>query len=147
MSNLQPNCFFLNSISNRWTNMQEASGESTTPNAARTISCKAWNSPAKYPSWVARCDIIGDIVCVTLLYQVAHRDCSDLSVILTEESPTYVFLIFWINLIRRVKGKLLTYVMEWRCYRAQIDTDKLISDYEMETGAVLLQTISEVDNC
>ena len=28
-----------------------------TPNAARTISCKAWNSPAEYPSWVARCDI------------------------------------------------------------------------------------------
>ena len=30
-----------------------------TPNVARTISCKAWNSPAKYPSWVARCDIKG----------------------------------------------------------------------------------------
>ena len=30
--------------------------ESTTPNVARTISCKALNSPAKYPSWVARCD-------------------------------------------------------------------------------------------
>ena len=27
-----------------------------TPYAARTISCKAWNSPVKYPSWVARCD-------------------------------------------------------------------------------------------
>ena len=26
---------------------------------ARTISCKAWNSPAEYPSWVARCDIKG----------------------------------------------------------------------------------------
>ena len=37
--------------------MQEASGWSRTPNAARTISCKAWNSPAEYPSWVARCDI------------------------------------------------------------------------------------------
>ena len=24
---------------------------------ATTISCKAWNSPAEYPSWVARCDI------------------------------------------------------------------------------------------
>ena len=32
---------------------------STTPNVARTISCKAWNSPAEYPSWVARCDIKG----------------------------------------------------------------------------------------
>ena len=34
--------------------MQEASGWSTTPNAARTISCKACNSPAEYQSWVAR---------------------------------------------------------------------------------------------
>ena len=34
-------------------------GKSTTPNVARTISCKAWNSPAEYPSWVARCDIQG----------------------------------------------------------------------------------------
>ena len=33
--------------------------QSTTPNVARTISCKAWNSPAEYPSWVARCDIKG----------------------------------------------------------------------------------------
>ena len=41
--------------------MQEASGWSTTPNAARTISCKAWNSPAEYPSWVARCDINGSV--------------------------------------------------------------------------------------
>ena len=41
--------------------MQEASGQSTTPNAARTISCKAWNSPAEYPSWVARCDIKGSV--------------------------------------------------------------------------------------
>ena len=32
-----------------------------TPNAARTISCKAWNSPAEYPSWVARCDIKGSV--------------------------------------------------------------------------------------
>ena len=24
-----------------------------------TISCKAWNSPAEYPNWVARCDIKG----------------------------------------------------------------------------------------
>ena len=30
-----------------------------TPNVARTISCKAWNFPAEYPSWVARCDIKG----------------------------------------------------------------------------------------
>ena len=39
--------------------MQEASGKSTTPNTARTISCKAWNSPAEYPNWEARCDIKG----------------------------------------------------------------------------------------
>ena len=26
-------------------------------NVVSTISCKAWNSPAEYPSWVARCDI------------------------------------------------------------------------------------------
>ena len=26
-----------------------------------TISCKAWNSPAEYPSWVARCDIKGSV--------------------------------------------------------------------------------------
>ena len=49
----------LKSISKRWTNMQEACGLSTTPNDPRTISCKAWNSPAEYPSWVARCDIKG----------------------------------------------------------------------------------------
>ena len=39
--------------------MQEASGKSTTPNATRTINCKAWNSHAEYPSWVARCHIKG----------------------------------------------------------------------------------------
>ena len=33
------------------------SGYSMTPNATGTINCKAWNSPAEYPSWVARCDI------------------------------------------------------------------------------------------
>ena len=41
--------------------MQEASGYSTTPNAARTISCKAWNPPAEYPSWVVWCDIKGSV--------------------------------------------------------------------------------------
>ena len=30
-----------------------------TPYVSRTISCKAWNSPAEYPSLVARCDITG----------------------------------------------------------------------------------------
>ena len=46
MSNLQPNCCLK---------------FDTTPNAARTISCKAWNSPAEYPSWVARYDIKGSV--------------------------------------------------------------------------------------
>ena len=41
--------------------MQEASGKSTTPNATRTISCIAWNSPGEYQSWVARCDIKGSV--------------------------------------------------------------------------------------
>ena len=48
--------------------MQEAS---TTPNAARTISCKAWNSPAEYPSWVARCDIKGSVS--TVLYPIFSK--------------------------------------------------------------------------
>ena len=38
---------------------QHAGGKGTAPNVARTISCKAWNSPAEYPSWVAKCDIKG----------------------------------------------------------------------------------------
>ena len=58
MSNLQPNCC-LKVDSKKWTNIREASGSSTTPNGTRTIRCKAWNSPAEYPSWVARCDIKG----------------------------------------------------------------------------------------
>ena len=47
-SNLQT-CYHLNKISLKWTNIQEASGLSTSPNATRTISSKAWNSP-EYPS-------------------------------------------------------------------------------------------------
>ena len=52
---------FKISIFKRWTNMQEASCWSSTPNTARTISCKAWNSTAEYPSWVARCDKKGSV--------------------------------------------------------------------------------------
>ena len=38
-------------------------------NAARTINCKAWNSPVEYPSWVARCDIKGsDGTMLTLIF-------------------------------------------------------------------------------
>ena len=60
MSNLQPNCclkFDFQKVD------QHAGGRclSKTPNAARTISYKAWNSPAEYPSWVARCDIKGSV--------------------------------------------------------------------------------------
>ena len=32
-----------------WTNIQWASGQSMAPNAAKTINCKAWNSPVEYP--------------------------------------------------------------------------------------------------
>ena len=60
MSNLQPNCclkFDFQKVD------QHAGGKWLIhePNAARTISCKAWNSPAEYPSWVARCDIKGSV--------------------------------------------------------------------------------------
>ena len=44
---------------------------STTPNAASTISCKAWNSPAEYPSWVAKCDIKGSVS--TVLYPIFSK--------------------------------------------------------------------------
>ena len=40
----------LNQISKNWTSIQGASGYSTAPTAARTISCKAWNSPVAYPN-------------------------------------------------------------------------------------------------
>ena len=43
MPNLQPNCCLKFDFQR----------------TIRTISCKAWNSPAEYPSWVARCDING----------------------------------------------------------------------------------------
>ena len=49
---------FQKSISKK-TNIQEANDWSTTPTAARTISCKAWITPAEHPSWVTRCDIKG----------------------------------------------------------------------------------------
>ena len=61
MSNLQPNCclkFDYQKVG------QHAGGKwliQPTPDAARTISCKAWYSPAEYASWVARCDIKGSV--------------------------------------------------------------------------------------
>ena len=33
----------------KWTIMQEASGSSMAPNAARRISYQAWNTPVDYP--------------------------------------------------------------------------------------------------
>ena len=58
MTNLQPNCCLKVDFQKV---DQHAGGKWLIhkPNAARTISCKAWNSPAEYPSWVARCDIKG----------------------------------------------------------------------------------------
>ena len=47
----------LNKNSKKWTNIQEASGLYTAPNVARTISCKAWNSPVEYPSKECKHDI------------------------------------------------------------------------------------------
>ena len=55
MSNLQTYYFKLDS--KKWTNIQGASGLSTAPNAARTISCKAWNSAVEYPSRECKHDI------------------------------------------------------------------------------------------
>ena len=49
----------LNYISIKWTNMQEASGSSTAPNATRTISCKARNSPVEYPCGECKNDTKG----------------------------------------------------------------------------------------
>ena len=56
MSNLQPNCcgFPKGGPTCR---KQVVTPRHQTPQG--TISCKAWNSPAEYPSWVARCDIKG----------------------------------------------------------------------------------------
>ena len=50
MSNLQTYHRFKLDFQKKWTNKQEAGGQSTAPNEARTISCKAWNSPVEYPS-------------------------------------------------------------------------------------------------
>ena len=58
VSNLQTN-YRLNYISKKSTNIQEASGQSTTPNTTRTISCKARNSPVDYPSWEYKFDMEG----------------------------------------------------------------------------------------
>ena len=34
-----------------WTTVHWTNGWSMAPNTVRTISCKAWNSPVKYPNW------------------------------------------------------------------------------------------------
>ena len=48
MSNVQPNCCLKNRF---------PKGGPT----CRRQGSKAWNSPAEYPSWVARCDIKGSV--------------------------------------------------------------------------------------
>ena len=52
MSNLQTYYFKLDF-------QKVANGWSTAPNATRTISCKAWNSPVEYPSRECKHDIKG----------------------------------------------------------------------------------------
>ena len=46
-----------NQISKKWTNIQDARDKCTPPNAARTFSCKAWNSPVEYPSSECKHDV------------------------------------------------------------------------------------------
>ena len=63
MSNLHPNCclkFDFQKVD------QHAGGKWLIHDTKRrrTISCKAWNSPAEYPSWVVRCDIKGSVCTV-----------------------------------------------------------------------------------
>ena len=41
---------------------------------ARTISCKAWNSPAEYPNWVARCDKVRHYIRLVASYQLEVAD-------------------------------------------------------------------------
>ena len=58
MSNLQPNCCLKIDFQKV---DQHAGGQWLIHDAKRhkTISCKTLNSPAEYPSWVARCEIKG----------------------------------------------------------------------------------------
>ena len=49
MSNLQTHFHFKLDFG-KWDQLQEASGYSTAPKTARTISWKAWNYPVEYPS-------------------------------------------------------------------------------------------------
>ena len=49
MSNLQTH-YHLKLDFKKWTNIQEASDKSTTPNTEKTISSKVWNCPVVYPS-------------------------------------------------------------------------------------------------
>ena len=56
MSNLQTHYHFRLSFQ-KWTNIQEAIGQSMAPNTAKTISCKAWNSLVEYHSRWSKHDI------------------------------------------------------------------------------------------
>ena len=50
--NYTPTVIFEKSKTRKWIIIQEASGSSTVPNAARGTSCKAWNSPADYLKFI-----------------------------------------------------------------------------------------------
>ena len=58
ISNLQPNCYLKIDFQKV---DQHAGGKCLIHDTKlrKDISCKAWNSPAEYPSWVGRCDIKG----------------------------------------------------------------------------------------
>ena len=66
LSKLQPNCYLKVDI--RKVN-QRAGGKS---NPASTISCKAWNSPAEYPSWVARANSYKNSTLVDLVSRTIY---------------------------------------------------------------------------
>ena len=61
MSNLQPNCCLKVAFQKVDQHTGGMTPNAMTPNATRTISCRAWNSPAEYPSWVSRCGIKGSL--------------------------------------------------------------------------------------
>ena len=59
MSNLKTHYYLKLDFQKKWTNIQEASGNSTAPNTARTLSCKAYNFPVEYLSRESKHDIKG----------------------------------------------------------------------------------------
>ena len=67
MSKLQTHYPF-NQISQSWTSIQEASGSSATPNAGRTISCKALNSHVEYPC--KNYDVVPEYLLTTKVFKL-----------------------------------------------------------------------------